>query len=58
MRLKFPDLTQIHANFENPNMLKLRASEISKLAAHVIKKVEDPKLFKRMKDRILEIWRA
>jgi len=58
MRLKFPDLTQIHANFENPNMLRMRASEISQMASKVIKKVEDPKLFRRLKDRILEIWRA
>jgi hypothetical protein len=58
MRLKFPDLTQIRAQFENPNMLRLRASEISKMAANVIKKVEEPKLFRRLKERILEIWSA
>jgi hypothetical protein len=58
MRLKFPDLTQIHANFENPNMLKFRASEISQMASKVIKKVEEPKLFRRLKERILEIWSA
>jgi hypothetical protein len=58
MRLKFPDLTQVHAQFENPNMLKLRASEISKMASQVIKKVEDPKLFRRLKERILQVWSA
>lgn len=58
MRLKFPDLTHIQAQFENPNMLKFRAHEISQMASKVIKKVEDPKLFRRLKERILQVWSA
>ena len=58
MRLKFPDLTQIHCQFENPAKLKDRAFEISEIASKMIKKIEEPKLFKRLKDRILEIWKA
>jgi hypothetical protein len=58
MRLKFPDLTQIHAQFENPLKLKDRAFEISEIASKFIKKMDEPKLFKRLKDRILEIWRS
>jgi hypothetical protein len=58
MRLKFPDLTQIHAQFENPMKVKDRAFEISQIAAKMIKKIEEPKLFKRLKERVLEIWRA
>ena len=58
MRLKFPDLTQIHAQFDNPDLLKFRAIEISQMASKLIKRVEDPKLFRRLKGRLLEIWRA
>ena len=58
MKLKFPDLTQIHAQFENPMKLKDRAQEISEMASKVIRKVNEPKLFHRLKDRILEIWKA
>lgn len=57
MRLKFPDMTQIHAQFENPMKLKFRANEISQMASKLISKLEQPQLFTRLKDRILEIWR-
>jgi hypothetical protein len=58
MRLKFPDLTQIHAQFENPMKVKDRAFEISEMASKMIKKIEEPKLFKRLKERIVEMWSA
>lgn len=58
MRLKFPDLTQIHCQFENPLKLKDRAQEISGIATKLIKKIEEPLLFKRLKERVLEIWKA
>jgi len=58
MRLKFPDLTQIHAQFENPEMLKSRAAEISQMASKWIKKIEEPRLFSKLKDRFLEVWGA
>ena len=58
MKLKFPDLTQIHAEFENPMKLQDRAQQISQMASKVIRKVNEPNLFNRLKDRILEIWRA
>jgi len=58
MKLKFPDLTQIHAQFENPMKLKNRAQEISQMASKVIRKFEQPMLFRKLKDRILEIWRT
>ena len=58
MRLKFPDMTRIHAQFENPDQMKIRAKEISKVAQKLIRKIEDPQLFNRLKSRMLEIWRA
>ena len=58
MRLKFPDLTQIHCQFENPLKLRDRAFEISEIASKMIKRIEEPRLLKRLKERVLEIWRA
>lgn len=58
MRLNFPDLTQIHAQFENPMKVKERSFEISQIAAKMIKKIEEPRLFKRLKERIVEMWMA
>ena len=56
MRLNFPDLTQIHCNFENPDVVKRRSAEISEIASKLIKKIEEPKLFKRLKERVMEVW--
>jgi hypothetical protein len=58
MKLKFPDLTQIHCQFENPDKLKVRAKEISSVARKMIQKFQEPMLFMRLKDRILDIWRT
>ena len=58
MKLKFPDLTQIHAQFENPMKLKDRAKHISAIAGKLIRKFEEPKLFGRLRERILEVWKA
>ena len=58
MRLKFPDMTQIHAQFENPAKLRFRAKEISEMASKVIKSIEKPRLIGRLKDRILEYWKS
>lgn len=58
MRLKFPDMTHIHAQFDNPLKLQLRAKDISQIAGKVIRKFEQPKLFGRLKERILEVWRS
>ena len=58
MRLKFPDLTGIHCQFENPAKMKCRASEISEIATKLIRKFEQPRLFSKLKDRFLEVWRA
>lgn len=58
MRLKFPDLTQIHCQFENPQMIKDRAKEISQIATNLIHKLEEPRLLRRLTNRVLEIWRA
>lgn len=58
MKLKFPDLTMIHAQIENPTKLKFRAKEISQIATKLLKRIEEPRLFGRLKERILEVWRA
>jgi len=58
MRLKFIDTTQIHAQFENPAQMKSRAQQISKIASNVIRKLEEPKLFRRLKERVLDIWKV
>lgn len=58
MRLKFPDLTGIHCQFENPDKIRGRAKEISEMATKLIKSIERPQLFTKLKDRFLEIWRA
>lgn len=58
MRLKFPDMTRIHAQFENPEMLKERAKDISRIAGNVLKKIEEPLLLKRVKDRIWQWWKV
>ncbi len=58
MKLKFPDLTQIHAQFENPMQLKDRAKEISHIAQNIIRKFEKPRLLGKLKERILEMWGA
>ena len=57
MRLKFPDLSHLTQRIDHPLHLKLRAIEISMIAGNLISKLEQPKLFKRLKERVLQVWR-
>jgi hypothetical protein len=57
MQVKFPELSKIEHEFKKPDLVKAKVKEISEISDKVIRKIQEPKLFRKLKERLIEIWK-